>query len=362
LFDCGEGTQHQIFKLNAFKTEQTSHNQLKAEYTVASIKFGRVDKIFITHMHGDHVYGLPGLLCTLAQNTLPDKIIDIYGPKNLGQFLRHALSLTCSRLGCKYRVNTLLLPHETNEYSDLHPDELPETFIHQTNDSYWSVYSDNSVSVIAASIKHSIPSLGYIIQETDTPGTLMIEKLDPIIELHKDLISQLGYKNPKKILGDIKSGKDITLPNNITIHASDYVLPPRPGRKIVILGDTYDATSLVTLSQNADLIIHEATNCYIPLEVAPKSDINETFESVLATSREHGHSTPQVAGTFAKLSNANALVLNHFSSRYKGDDSEQTRKIMEYIKKCAVDTFGNQNVFTARDFLSVTVPRKCRDS
>src|SRR5579862_8334751 len=111
------------------------------------------------------------------------------------------------------------------------------------------------------------------------------------------------------------SSKKYTFPgskwNNRHTATGETLLPPpqRPGRKIVVLGDTSDASKLIKLSQNANVIIHEATNAYIP-----QLDKDATYETTEARTISRGHSTPQMAGKFAKACSAKVLLLNHFSA------------------------------------------------
>ena len=96
-------------------------------------------------------------------------------------------------------------------------------------------------------------------------------------------------------------------------------------------------------------MVHEATNSTV--------DEEKSEEEVEKQTLEHGHSTPQIAGTFAKNVNAKVLLLNHFSSRYKGDQSEESLEVMQKIKMLAVSTFGNENVFTAYDHFCYPIPK-----
>ena len=103
------------------------------------------------------------------------------------------------------------------------------------------------------------------------------------------------------------------MPDGQVITHEDALVPARPGRKIVILGDTCDATSLLGPSEDADIVIHEATNAYIP-------GVDSTSEQqVQKDTVSHGHSTPQMAGKFARRCNAKQLILTHFSPRCVGD-------------------------------------------
>jgi ribonuclease Z len=131
------------------------------------------------------------------------------------------------------------------------------------------------------------------------------------------------------------------------------LVPARPGRKIVILGDTCDARSLVEEAYGADIVVHEATNAFIP-----GIDTNSERE-VQKDAISHGHSTPQMAGQFARMCDAKQLILTHFSPRYRSDNSEYSRTCMRYIEQYARDTSGLEggNVKAAYDLMSVTLDR-----
>lgn len=129
--------------------------------------------------------------------------------------------------------------------------------------------------------------------------------------------------------------------------------PRRPGRKIVILGDTYDPSAIIPFAEGADLLIHEATNAHLPgLDLNTKE--TDTYETVEERAISRGHSTPQMAGKFAKRMHAKRLILNHFSARYPGDGSEESLKIMNAIGSLAAQEFG-QEVMCAKDLSSVDI-------
>jgi ribonuclease Z len=151
-----------------------------------------------------------------------------------------------------------------------------------------------------------------------------------------------GIKNPMALMGDLKNGKEINLPDGSVIKPSDVVGPPKLGRKLVILGDTSNSESLVQESQNCDVVVHEATNAKVADEEKSEEDVERDAIS-------HGHSTPQMAGAFAKAVNAKLLLLNHFSSRYKGDQDPESIVVMKQIEELAKITFNHDNVIAAYD-------------
>lgn len=207
--------------------------------------------------------------------------------------------------------------------------------------SIWrAIYKDKLVTVSAAPIMHSIPCVGYVIQESPVP-----EKMDPSKYIPE--IKRTGAQ--MNLLARIQRGEDVTLPDGTILKG----LAKKPGRKLAILGDTYDPSPITDLAMDADLLIHEATNAHLPgLDPATKDD--DTYETVEARTKSRGHSTPQMAGKFATRIRAKRLILNHFSARYKGNDDvdKEAAKVMDGIKQLAQQEYEG-SVVTARDLMSV---------
>lgn len=152
-------------------------------------------------------------------------------------------------------------------------------------------------------------------------------------------------QSPMSVLALLQQGQSVILSDG-----SQLVGPPRkPGRKIAVLGDTFDPSPIAHLATGADLLIHEATNAYLPNhdETTKESDSVEIVEE---RAKSRGHSTPQMAGAFAKRIGARKLVLNHFSARYAGDDDI----VMNAIRDLAVQNYGGQ-VICAQDLMSMEV-------
>jgi ribonuclease Z len=191
---------------------------------------------------------------------------------------------------------------------------------------------------------HSVPCVGYVVHEAPRPGKIDPKKYIPDLE---------RTKTPMSILGHIQQGESVELSDGTVLHAP----PRRPGRKVVILGDTRDPSSIVPLALDADLLVHEATNAHLPDVDRASSD--DTFQSVQARTQSRGHSTPQMAGAFAKRIGAKQLILNHFSARYKGNDDvdEEAKTIMDAIGALAAKEYGGE-VTCARDLMSVMVVKK----
>ena len=148
----------------------------------------------------------------------------------------------------------------------LHPSETSGRTICENDDGLWPVFQEGNLTVFAAPLKHRITCFGYVIQEQQLPG-----KLDPT------LLKKRGIP-PGPLYSKIKNGETITAPDGSFIMPKDVVGSPRPGRKVVILGDTCDSSRIVEIACDADVIIHEAT-----LE----DELKETCIN-------HGHSTPGI--------------------------------------------------------------------
>lgn len=348
LFDCGEATQHQFQK--------------------SKLKMGKVTRIFITHMHGDHCFGLGPLLCSMTDNLNPANAtttttaadtaktpIDIYGPTPIRSWLRNTLKSTYSNLGQPYRVHELLLPDDpvdTNQ--DLHHDELPGENISLVDGCFTLPMFESAkkgYSVQAAPIVHSIPSLGFVIREPDWPGK--VNQLIPLIKKNSFALKELGITNPMSLLGQIqRTNEAYTLPDG------QLLTPPplRRGREVVILGDTKDPSAILHIAREPALLVHESTNALTRLDTK-EGCAAPTLEEIETRTKDHGHSTPQMAAAFAKKIKCKKLILTHFSARYRGDEQEESLQVMEEIRKLAIDVFDqrSEDIYCARDLWSYEI-------
>ncbi|RST73753.1 ribonuclease Z [Siminovitchia acidinfaciens] len=255
LFDCGEATQHQIL-----------HTSLKPR---------KIEKIFITHLHGDHIFGLPGLLGSRSFQGGTSELT-VYGPKGIRQFLEVSLKISGTHL--RYPLTIM-------EFDD------------------GPIFEDSQFTVEALLLDHALPSYGFRITEKDKQGALDANKL-----------REEGIP-PGPIYKRLKAGEAVTLEDGRTIHGSDYVGPSQKGRVLAILGDTRPCQNAVKLSVNADLLVHEATFSGDNAEMA-----NEYF-----------HSTTLQAAAIARDANARLLCLTHISSRYGKEDWDQLEKEAQSI-------------------------------
>jgi len=257
LFDCGEGTQRQMIQ--------------------AGVGFHKKTKLFVTHMHGDHVLGLPGLLQTMSLLDRTKKL-EIYGPQGIKAFVE-AISQTVSF--------SLTFPVQVSEVES------------------GLVCEEKEYEVYASQSDHMNHSLAYALIEKPRPGRFNIEKAKELEVPEGPLWSKL------------QRGSSVKLPSGRIVKPELVLGHPRPGRKIVYSGDTRQSENLVKLAENADLLIHEAT-----------FDDELTERAV-----EDGHSTPSMAAETAKKAGVKRLILTHISARYK-----DTSLLLEQARKVFVNT------------------------
>jgi ribonuclease Z len=234
--------------------------------------------------------------------------------------------------------------------------------------------SGGGIRVYASPMSHGIPCVGYVIEESSQPGRLRNEIVEPIVRRNVDLLKNAGFAIPMKAMAVLKSlepGTAFTFPDGTVVTAEQAVEPPRPGRKVVICGDTCDSRSLVLLAQDADVVVHEATNTFLPgvdkVKPSPQASSSrqqqqqaQQMRMVTRDAVVHGHSTPFMAGRFAKAAGAKRLVLNHFSPRYKGDPSLDSLSIMMRIESQALQASGlnETQVAAAWDLMVLPIPKR----
>ena len=268
--------------------------------------------------------------------------------------MRTRLLYAHTLLSGSYVVHELQFP---NDPPDLlaaslprHTAELPGRDIQQTGDGTWpEIFKDAAFSVSAAPILHSVPCVGYVVAEAAIPG-----KIDPTQYIPH--LKRTG--TPMSAMRQLQQGESVVLSDGTVLQGP----PKRAGRKLAILGDTYDPSPIAGLAMDVDVLIHEATNAHLPgidLETKP----SDTYSVVEERSKSRGHSTPQMAALFATRVNARKLVLNHFSPRYAGeydpitqhgDQRPAAKETMEAIRALAQSHF-NGPVVCARDFMTFDV-------
>ncbi|MBC1596980.1 ribonuclease Z [Listeria seeligeri] len=246
LFDCGEATQHQILR--------------------SQIKLSKLEKIFITHMHGDHIFGLPGLLSSRSFQG-GDSDLTIYGPVGIQAYVETSLKLSGTRL--TYKII----------FEEIEPG---------------LIFDDEMFTVTADELDHGMLSYGYRIVEKDKQGALDAARL-----------KEDGVE-PGPIFQRLKNGEVVTLPDGREIDGENYIGAPQKGKIISIFGDTRETASEFALAENADVLIHEATF--------------EGDKGKMAA--EYMHSTTIQAAELAKKAGVKKLILTHISSRYDRDASK----------------------------------------
>ena len=278
LFDCGEGTQHQIMKSN--------------------IKSSQIKKIFITHMHGDHIYGLPGLLATLGLSGNSNGI-EIYGPSELRNFLTSALFSSYCKLSFP-----------------LHFIEVEDYALNNR-----ILFENDKVKVNCACLKHRLPAYGYRVSEKDKPGIFDIKK------------AQYFKIPPGPNYSLLQQGKTIQLEDGRSFNGKDFCGPSRKGESFVYCTDTVFSESAVSLSKNADLLVHEST--------FSKEDEEMAYKKL--------HSTTIMAAQTALLSNTKKLIITHLSPRYTNKSPITPIDLLNEAQKI----FPNTHL--AKDFLTAEI-------
>ncbi|MFW5704699.1 MAG: ribonuclease Z [Nanoarchaeota archaeon] len=244
LFDCGEATQHQIKK---FK-----------------VSIGSIKKIFLSHFHGDHVLGLPGLIQTLS-NTQGIEKIEIYGPKDAKKFVNHMLNMT---------IFDSKVPIEIHELKPKKSELL-------------TVLETSEYRISCAQLNHSIPCIGYRFEEKD------------VLNIDKEKAKELGLENSpqlaraKMALPIEHNGKKI-YPEAIT-----YI---KKGKKVALVFDTRPCEEINLLAKDADYLVMEATYKYAT-----------HYEKA----EEYDHMSAKETAEIAAQNGVGELIITHFSQRYK---------------------------------------------
>lgn len=270
LVDCGEGTQRQMMRYG--------------------IGFSFTD-IFFTHFHADHVVGVIGLLRTLALQGRADPV-HLWGPAGAERVLSRAVSFGFDRLSFPVEIT-----------------ELPAD----------ARIRRNGYEIRAFPVSHG-PSkaVGYAFVEAERKG-----RFDPAEA------ARLGVPEGP-LWGQLHRGLTVTLPDGRTVSPETIVGDRRPGRLLVVTGDTRPCEATVEASRDADLLVHEAT----------------FGEEEAARARETGHSTAREAAEVARAAGARHLALTHFSARYSRDASDLEREAKAVFR----------DVTIAKDGLEIEVP------
>ena len=271
LFDCGEGTQRQM------------------------MRFGTgfdISHIFVTHLHGDHILGIPGLIQSLDFNGRSDALA-IHVPPQSRDDIRGLVHAGGHQPGFPVRIH------------EVAPDS--------------TAYAADDFEVRTVETDHRTRAMGFALVEDDRPGRFDRERAE-----------ELGVPVGPKF-GRLHEGEAVELDDGRVIEPDQVVGTPRPGRRLVYTGDTRPVGAVVDVAKNADLLIHDATFA----------------DDERDRARHTGHSTAREAGEVAARAGVERLALTHLSSRYAGG--------WERLEREAREAFDGE-CFVASDGQTVDVP------
>ncbi|MCX6665877.1 MAG: ribonuclease Z [Euryarchaeota archaeon] len=271
LFDCGEGTQRQFQK--------------------STQSYMQISKVFLTHFHGDHFLGLPGLIQTMQLNDR-NKPLYVYGSRGVEKLISQLLSLGYFK-------------------------PAYEVIVQEVSDGDVLEFGEYCVRVFR--VDHNVPAVGYVLEEHMRPG-----------RFDKPHALELGIPEGP-LFGKLQRGETVILKNGRKITPEMVLGHLRKGRKIVISGDTKPCERLIQFSQDADVLIHDAT-------------FHSELEDI---AREYGHTTARQAAEIAKTAKVETLFLTHISPRY-----------LDYhvLEKDAQAVF--EHSFVPKDFQEVEIKLK----
>ena len=266
LVDCGEGTQIQLRRFQ--------------------VKFFRIDHVFISHLHGDHFFGLPGLLNTY--NLLGRlKDLHLYGPSSLQEFID--------------AIKHFILHHLSYEII-FHPLNFSEKEL---------VYENKLLKIFSFPVSHKIPTCGFLFEEKKLQKNILKEAVEK-------------YQIPIKDIKAIKEGKDFLLPDGKIIPNAEITIDSAAPRKYGFCTDTAYDEKILPYIENCDVLYHEAT----------------FLDDMEDRATETRHSTARQAAKLAKKAKAGKLLLGHFSSRYKVFNSFIQQASEEYDGEVIVTEDG----------------------
>lgn len=257
LFDCGEGTQQQMMR--------------------AKTGMMKLSSIFITHLHADHILGIPGLIQTMSFQGRTDPLF-IYAPERSADQIEYLTRVGYTRPKFDVQVTELL------------PDDVVEV------DEY---------DIIAIRTKHNVPSIGYVLSEHKRTG-----------RFNRERAIELGVP-PGPLFSRLQRGESVVV-DGTTVHPEDVLGSPRPGRRIVYTGDTRPTEEVLEASRGADLLIHDSSLTH----------------DLVGWARETMHSTAREAALLAKEAGVRELILTHISSRYADPSPilDDARKVFDRVR------------------------------
>jgi ribonuclease Z len=275
LFDCGEATQHQIQRTD--------------------IRLSQIIRIFVSHLHGDHVFGLMGLLASTGLAGAA-QAIELYGPVGLEDFVRTVARHTRTVVNDQLRVHAV---------------------------EAGTIFKDDEFTVTCQPLRHRLTAFGYRVEEKDRAGHLDVERA-----------AALGV-SAGPLFGRLKRGETITLADGRQVHGAQVCGAPIKGRTVVYCTDTTYCANSVALATGADVLIHEAT---FADEDAPLA-------------RQSTHSTASDAARVALEAGVRQLVLTHISPRYAPGNAVELPQLLAQARAIFPRTI------IAEDFMSVEVTR-----
>ena len=286
LFDCGEGTQHQFLR--------------------SDLRLSQLRRVFITHMHGDHVFGLPGLLASLGLSGSCNAGVDLYGPDPLDAFLRGALNNSSTRIGYPLQVHR----------------------VRQAAEQGSVLFEDDDLTVRCTPLTHRVPAYAYRVEQKPLAGRFDIARAREL---------QIP---PGPVYAQLKRGETVTLEDGRVIDGTSLCGPERPGVSVVYCTDTVFSEAAVELARGADLLIHESTFAHAEAEMAFQKQ----------------HSTSTMAAQAAAEAGVGQLVLTHLSPRYVAGNPVTPDDLLREAQAI----FPNTTL--ARDFLCLDVKPRCNSS
>lgn len=282
LVDCGEATQHRVRE--------------------AGLRAIRCDRILITHLHGDHCWGLPGMLMAIAIAGRQEPV-QVAGPRGLVRLLDGAFAPSATELS--YELNLIELPED--------PRGAPLPQLAADPDAW---------RARPFAIRHRVPCVAWLCEEPQRPGRMRPERA-----------AAAGLRD-MRLLGRLQRGESVVLPDGSLLESAAVMdAPPRP-RRVLVCGDTEDADALLPHAQGVDLVVRETTYA------ADRE----------SQARQWGHSTSQMTGRFAAELHARRLVITHLGGRHS-DGSGPAQLRDEAAAACP-----GTEVLVADDLLTVEVP------
>lgn len=271
LFDCGEGTQHQF---------------LRSEFKASQIR-----RIFVTHMHGDHIFGLMGLLASCGLAGSNQQRVDIYGPPKLNEYLQASRRYSQTHFSFPIKVHTV---------------------------QPGLVYEGDEFVVSCAQLEHRVTAFGYRVEEKDRPGRFDVKRAQA-----------MGIPSGP-IYGKLKNGEVVTLPDGRRINGKDLCGPTLAGRSVAYCTDTIFCDNAVHLAEQADVLIHESTFAH--------KDADMAYQRL--------HSTSTMAAQTALAAQSKQLILTHFSPRYAPGNPIQLQDLLTEARAIFPNTVMAKDFYT----------------